>query len=56
MGKILKSEGEIVSLALSKGHILAVFEKRVARKILGSTRKEVAAGWRKLHNDELHNL
>jgi hypothetical protein len=33
-----------------------VFENRVLRGIFGSKRDEVAGGWRKLHNEELHNL
>jgi hypothetical protein len=33
-----------------------VFENRVLRKIFGPKRDEVAGGWRKLHNEELHNL
>jgi hypothetical protein len=28
----------------------------VLRKIFGLTRVEVTGGWRKLHNEELHNL
>jgi hypothetical protein len=26
------------------------------RRIFGPKREEVAGGWRKLHNDKLHNL
>jgi hypothetical protein len=33
-----------------------VFENRVLRRIFGTKREEVAGGWRKLHNEELHNL
>jgi hypothetical protein len=33
-----------------------VFENRVLRKIFGPKRHEVTGGWRKLHNEELHNL
>jgi hypothetical protein len=33
-----------------------VFENRMLRRIFGSKRKEVAGGWRRLHNEELHNL
>jgi hypothetical protein len=32
-----------------------VFEKRMMR-IFGPKREEVAGGWRRLHNEELHNL
>jgi hypothetical protein len=33
-----------------------VFEKRALRKIFEPKRDEVTGGWRKLHNEELHNL
>jgi hypothetical protein len=33
-----------------------VIENRVLRIIFGSKRGEVAGDWRKLHNEELHNL
>jgi hypothetical protein len=33
-----------------------VFENRVLRRIFGTKREEVAGGWRRLHNEELHNL
>jgi hypothetical protein len=33
-----------------------VFENRVLRRIFGSKRDEVTGGWRKLHNEELHNF
>jgi hypothetical protein len=29
---------------------------RVLRKIFGPKKEEVAGGWRRLHNEELHNL
>jgi hypothetical protein len=29
---------------------------RVLRRIFGPKREEVAGGWRKLHDEELHNL
>jgi hypothetical protein len=35
---------------------LNVFENRVLRRIFGSKREEVAGGWRRLHNEELHYL
>jgi hypothetical protein len=37
-------------------HRLRVFENRVLRRIFGPKRDEVTGGWRKLHNEELHNL
>jgi hypothetical protein len=33
-----------------------VFENRVLRRIFGPKRNEVTGEWRKLHNEELHNL
>jgi len=33
-----------------------MFENRVLRVIFGLEREEVAGGWRRLHNVELHNL
>jgi hypothetical protein len=33
-----------------------VFENRVLRRIFGPKRDEVTAEWRKLHNEELHDL
>jgi hypothetical protein len=33
-----------------------VFENRVLRRIFGLKRDEVTGEWRKLHNEELHNL
>jgi hypothetical protein len=35
---------------------LKVFENSVLRGIFGPKREEVAGGWRRLHNEELHNL
>jgi hypothetical protein len=33
-----------------------VFEKKVLRRIFGPKIDEVTGDWRKLHNEELHNL
>jgi hypothetical protein len=33
-----------------------VFENRVLRRIFGPKRDKVTGCWRKLHNEELHNL
>jgi hypothetical protein len=35
---------------------LRVFGKKLLRKICGPKRKSVAGGWKRLHNEELHNL
>jgi hypothetical protein len=37
-------------------HVLRVFENRVLRRIFGPKRDKETGGWRKLHNEELHNL
>jgi hypothetical protein len=41
---------------LREEHRLRVFENRVQRRIFGLKRDEVTEGWRKLHNEEFHNL
>jgi hypothetical protein len=46
---------ETWSLTLGEEHRLRVFEKRVLRKIFGPKR-EKDGSWRKLQNDELHDL
>jgi hypothetical protein len=33
-----------------------VFENRELRRIFGPRREEVAQGWRRLNNEELHNF
>jgi hypothetical protein len=35
---------------------LRVFENRVLRRNFGPKRDEITGDWRKLHNEELHNL
>jgi hypothetical protein len=47
---------EIWSLTLREEHRLRVFENKVLRRIFGPKRDEVTGGWRKLHNEELHDL
>jgi hypothetical protein len=47
---------ETWSLTLREEHRLRVFENWVLRRIFGPERDEVTGGWRKLHNEELHNL
>jgi hypothetical protein len=46
------------SLILQEEHTcrLRVFENRVLRRIFGTWRQEETGGWRKLHNEDLHNL
>jgi hypothetical protein len=47
---------ETWSLKLREEHRLKVFENRMLRRIFGLKRDEVTGGWKKLHNEELHNL
>jgi hypothetical protein len=44
------------SLTLREEDRLKVFESRVLRRIFRPKRDEVIGGWRKLHNEEFHNL
>jgi hypothetical protein len=48
--------GETWSVTLREEHRSRVFENRVLRRICGSNREEVAGDWRRLRNEELHNL
>jgi hypothetical protein len=43
-------------LMLREEYRLRVFENKVLRRIFGPKRDEVTEEWRKLHNEELHNL
>jgi hypothetical protein len=43
-------------VTLKEEHSLRVFENRALRRIFGPKRDEVTGEWRKLHNEELHNL
>jgi hypothetical protein len=56
MHDVLLHGCETWSLTLREEHRLRVFENRVLRRIFGSKRDEVSGVWRKLHNEELHNL
>jgi hypothetical protein len=47
---------ETWSLTLREDHRLRVFENRVLRRIFRPKKDEVTGEWRKLHNEELHNL
>jgi hypothetical protein len=48
--------GEAWSLTLREEHRLRVIENRVLRRMFGPKRDKKVGGWRKLHNEELHNL
>jgi hypothetical protein len=63
--KIQKKKIEIISvvcrgLKLGLSHQgknrLRMFENGVLRRIFGPKRGEVEGGWRRLHNEELHNF
>jgi hypothetical protein len=43
-------------LTLREEHRLRVFENGVLRRICGPKRDVVTGDWRKLHNEEVHNL
>jgi hypothetical protein len=43
-------------LTLREEERLRVFENRVLRRIFGPKRGKVAGVWRRMHNEELHNL
>jgi hypothetical protein len=47
---------ETWSLTLRAEQRLRVFENRVLRRVFGPKRDEVTGEWRKLHNEELHDL
>jgi hypothetical protein len=44
------------SVTLRDEHRLRALESRVLRRILGPKRDEVTGEWRRLHNEELHDL
>jgi hypothetical protein len=45
-----------LSLTLMEDHKLREFENRVLRRIFGPKKDGMTGGWRKLHNEELHDL
>jgi hypothetical protein len=47
---------ETWSLTVREEQKLRVFENRMLRRIFGPKRDGVTGGWRKLYNEELHNL
>jgi hypothetical protein len=48
--------GVNLAVTLRKDHRLTVFGNRVMRKISGPKRGKAAGDWRKLHNEEPHDL
>jgi len=47
---------ETWSLTLMEKRRLMVFENRVMRRVLGPMRDEVKGDWRRLHNEDLHEI
>jgi hypothetical protein len=47
---------ETWSLPLREEHRLKVFENGMLRRIFGPKGDEIIGGWRKFHDEELHNL
>jgi hypothetical protein len=43
-------------VTLREEHRLRVFESRMLMRIFGPKIDELTGGWRKLHDEELHNL
>jgi hypothetical protein len=53
---LFESIKQLMREPLREEHRLRVFENRVLKKIFGPKSDDVIGGWRKLHNEELHNL
>jgi hypothetical protein len=53
---VILYEREVWFLILRNEHRLRVLENEMLRRILGPKKDEVIGGWRKLHNQKLHNL
>jgi hypothetical protein len=47
---------QTLSLTLREEHRLGVLENWVLRRVFGLKRDEVTGEWRKLHNEEVHDL
>jgi hypothetical protein len=54
--QLLLCMGVKLSLTLREENRPRMFENRMLRRKFVSKREEVAGGWRRLHNEELHNL
>jgi hypothetical protein len=48
--------GVKICLIFREKYRLWVVQNRVLRRIFGPQEDEVTGGWRKLHNEELHDL
>jgi hypothetical protein len=49
-------ECETWSLTLRETHRVRFSENKVLRRMFEFMKDEIVAGWRKLHNEDLHNL
>jgi len=47
---------ELKSFTLREEHRLRMFQNRVLRRIFGLNREDMTGGWRRLQNEEFHNL
>jgi hypothetical protein len=56
MLSVVLCECETWSLTLREKRRRRVSENRVLRRTFGPKREEVEGNWRRLHNEELHNL
>jgi hypothetical protein len=52
----LTSEAANWTITMTEEHRMRKFEKKVLRSVFWSKWKEVTGDWRKIHNEELHNL
>jgi hypothetical protein len=43
-------------VTLREGHRMRVYENRVLKRIFGPKREEMVGGWKRLHNEDYHNL
>jgi hypothetical protein len=53
---IVLYESDTWFLTLRKEHRLRVFENRMQKAIFGPREDKIIVGWRKLHNEQLHNV
>jgi len=47
---------ETWSLAIREEHRLRVLQNTVLRRILEANREKVTGGWKRLHNEEFHQI
>ena len=55
-GAVRPIYGSLGVKGLREEHGLRLFQNWLRRKIFGPRRDEVTGAWRKLHNEEFHNL